>query len=157
MPSRPFLVQRNKVLRSKLHRPKWHFGRGSVQISYIGDRKTTPVKTGKTGRSLKKEDGVGLGAGEALCLHKEDHSWQHRQALPAPSLACPPQARQGAARLSSCFSSSGLGGPDSQEPGPLRGSQAVQTLTHSCLEQRRGLPPPFLLREAGMPTGSGGD
>lgn len=156
MPSRPFLVQGKKVLRSKLHRPKWLFGRGSVQIFYIGGRKTTPVQTGKAGRCLQ-EDGVVLGAGEALCLHKEDHSWQHRQALPAPSLACPPQARQGAARLSSCFSSSGLGGPDAQEPWPLRGSQAVQTLTHSCLEQRRGLPPPFLLREAGMPTGSRGD
>lgn len=32
-----------------------------------------------------------------------------------------------------------------QEPRSHHCSQAVQTLTHSCLEQRRGLPPPFLL------------
>lgn len=35
------------------------------------------------------------------------------------------------------------------EPRPLGGSQAVQTLTHSCLERRRGLPPPFLLGAPG--------
>lgn len=53
---------------------------------------------------------------------------------PARGRPCPPAAR--------C----GPGGRDVREPRPPRGSQAVQTLTHSCLERRRGPPPPFLLR-----------
>lgn len=158
MPSLPFSGPKKGSSDVKTPPTKVAFWKGiSTNLLYRRQKNHPPVQTGKAGRSLQKEDRVGLGALEALCLHKEDHSRQHRQAFPAPSLACPPQARQGAARLSSCFSSSGRGGPDVQEPGPLRGSQAVQTLTHSCLEQRRGLSPPFLLRKAGMPTGSGGD
>lgn len=38
---KPLLGQGKEVLKSKLHRPKWHFGRGSVQI-YVGDRKKRP-------------------------------------------------------------------------------------------------------------------
>lgn len=62
---KPLLGQGKEVLKSKLHRPKWHFGRGSVQI-YVGDRKNAPVQTGNPGRSLQKEAGVVSGAGEAL-------------------------------------------------------------------------------------------
>lgn len=76
---------------------------------------------------------------------------------PGTFLVLSPHAHQGAAGPSSRFSRSGLGGGDRQEPRPFHGSQTVQTLTHPCLEQRRGLPPPFLLsREAGLATGSGG-
>lgn len=75
------------------------------------------------------------------------------EALPVPSLSCRPHARQGAAGPSSCFSQCGLGGRDEREPRPHQGSQAVQTLTHSCLEQRRGLPPPFLLRGGRVANG----
>lgn len=53
-----------------------------------------PVQTGNLGRSLQTRVGVVFPAGEALCLHREDLS---QQALPAPSLSCPPHARQGAA------------------------------------------------------------
>lgn len=102
-----------------------------------------PVQTGNIGRSLQMRVGVVSGAYDARCLHREDLS---KQALPAPSLSCPPHARQGAAGPSICFSRRGLGRRDEPEPLQQRGSQAVQTLTHSCLEQRRGLPPPFLLR-----------
>lgn len=41
MPSLALLGRGKEILKSELHRLRWHFGRGAVQISYVGDRMIT--------------------------------------------------------------------------------------------------------------------
>lgn len=112
-----------------------------------------PVQTGNLGRSLQTRVGVVFPAGEALCVctGKTFPSRPFRH-LPCPVLRTPARGRP-AAGASIGFSCRGLGWRDEPEPLPQRGSQAVQTLTHSCLEQRRGRPPPFLLRGGWVANG----
>lgn len=114
-----------------------------------------PAQTGNTQRSLQmRRVGVVSDAGEALCLHKEDLSEQHRrslQHLPCPVLRTPARGRPDPPAASPAEA---WAAERSRSRGLNRqGSQAVQTLTHSCLEQRRGLPPPFLLRGGRVANG----